>query len=113
MNIKPEFLTACIENMALMTQMLEAYNKGIIKEVFETWFREDNLDHVKQRGRTAPPRGLSAYWIRRIRDAADRYGVSVSICFWVREQLGIGEDEIPIINKNGYKCLGYQTGLWD
>ena len=44
--------------------------------------------------------------------AAERYGIATSICYWVREQLGVGEDEIPIVNSNGYKCLGYQTRLF-
>ena len=111
-NIKPEFLTACVENMALMAQMLESFKKDIFKEIFEIWFREDNLGHIKQRGRTAPPRELSVYWIKKMQIAAERYGISTSICFWVREQLGVGEDDIPIINRNGYKCLGYQTRLF-
>ena len=112
-NIKPEFLTACVENMALMAQILEMYDDKALKKLFETWFRDDNLDHIKQRGRTAPPRALSVYWIKKMKAAAERYGISTSICYWVREQLGIGEDEIPIINSNGYKCLGYQTRLFD
>ena len=111
-NIKPEFLTACVENMVLMAQMLEPYGKDVFKDIFETWFREDNLDHIKQRERTAPPRSLSAYWIKKIQAAAGRRGISTSVCYWVREQLGISEDQIPIVNSNGYKCLGYQTGLF-
>jgi len=43
---------------------------------------------------------------------AAKYGISASICFWVREQLNITEDKIPVINKNGFKCLGYQTKLF-
>ena len=37
----------------------------------------------------------------------DPLGMSVSICYWVRKQLGISEELIPIINRNGFQCLGY------
>ena len=42
----------------------------------------------------------------------DTLGMSVSICYWVRGQLGITPEEIPIINRNGFQCLGYQSGLF-
>ena len=35
-----------------------------------------------------------------------------SICYWVRKQLRIGNDLIPIINENGFQCLGYQSKLF-
>jgi len=112
-NFKPEFLTACVENMVLMAQLLEKYDKSILKKLFEAYFKDDNLDHIKQRGRTAPPRGVSAFWIGKMKAAAERRGISTSICYWVREQLRISTDDIPIINKNGFKCLGYQTRLFE
>jgi hypothetical protein len=37
----------------------------------------------------------------------------MSICYWVRKALGIDTDMIPIINENGYQCLGYQRKLFD
>jgi DNA repair photolyase len=114
-NIKPEFLTACIENMVLMAQLLESEattDSSILKEIFESYFQDDNLNHVKQRGRTAPARKLSKYWIDKIITIAKSYGVSVSICYWVREQLGITSEDLPIINENGFKCLGYQLNLF-
>ncbi len=112
-NIKPEFLTANIENMALLAQMLQPYDKGILKKIFEDYFMDDNLDHKKQRGRTAPKRELSRFWIEKIIKSASNYEISTSICFWVRSQLGIGEDEIPVVNQNGFKCLGYQMRLFE
>ncbi len=42
-----------------------------------------------------------------------KYGVSTSICYWVRSELGISEEMIPIINDNGFQCLGYQRRLFD
>ena len=111
-NFKPEFLTACIGNMTLMAQILEMYDKDILKKVFEEYFQRDNLDHVKQRDRTAPGRCASSYWINRMKEVAERYGISTSVCYWVREQLCISLEEIPAINRNGFKCLGYQTNLF-
>ena len=112
MNFKPEFLTACVENMTLLTQILEPYDKNILKKVFETYFQDENLDHIKQRGRTAPTRQSSVFWINKMKEIAEHYGISISICYWVRKQLNISDDDIPIINENGFKCLGYQTRLF-
>jgi len=111
-NFKPEFLTACVENMALMAQIMEPYDEGILKKLFESYFQDENLDHIKQRGRTAPARQESAYWIEKMKEIAASHGITTSICYWVREQLDISPDDIPIINENGFKCLGYQTRLF-
>ena len=111
-NFKPEFLTACIENMTLIVQMLEMYDNNILKKVFEAYFQNENLDHIKQRGRTAPTREESMYWINKMKKIAKRYGISISICYWVRQQLIISDTDIPIINENGFQCLGYQTRLF-
>ena len=110
-NFKPEFLTVCVENMTLMAQILETYDKDILIKAFETYFQSENLDHIKQRGRTAPSRERSIFWISKMKETASRYGISISICHWVREQLKISEGDIPKINANGFQCLGYQTKL--
>jgi hypothetical protein len=44
---------------------------------------------------------------------SDQYDLSVSICYWVRGQLKISEEMIPIVNRNGFQCLGYQRRLFD
>lgn len=112
-NFKPEFLTVNIENMVLMSQILEMADKDIMKKVFEIYFNDQNIDHIKQRGRTAPSRELSLYWINKMKTIANKYGITISICYWVRKQLNLSESDIPIINKNGFKCLGYQTKLFE
>jgi hypothetical protein len=43
----------------------------------------------------------------------DTIGMSTSICFWVRNQLKVPTSIIPIINRNGFQCLGYQSKLWE
>jgi DNA repair photolyase len=112
-NFKPEFLTASVENMTLMAQILSRYDNGILKKIFEAYFHDDNLNHKKQRDRTAPPRQESLFWINKMREIARRQGISISICNWVKGQLNISEDYIPSVNENGYKCLGYQTKLFE
>ena len=72
-----------------------------------------NADHKKQRGRTAPDRALSMSNIEKMMRYTDSIGMSVSICYWVRKQLKIGNDIIPIINRNGFQCLGYQSELFN
>ena len=50
--------------------------------------------------------------IRKMISYTDSLGLSVSICYWVRRQLGITEDMIPETNRNGFQCLGYQSKLF-
>ena len=111
-NYKPEFLTACMENLAMLGQILGYYDKGMEKELYEFYIAPENADHKKQRGRTAPNRSDSIHYIRKMMDITEPMGMSISICYWVRQQLEITEEMIPIINRNGFQCLGYQSRLF-
>ena len=111
-NYKPEFLTACMENLALLGQYLGYFDKSLERQLYEDYIRPDNADHRKQRGRTAPSRDLSIASIKRLMAYTDILGMSVSICYWVRKQLNLTEDFIPLINRNGFQCLGYQSELF-
>ncbi len=111
-NYKPEFLTACMENLAMLGQILGYYDKEMEKELYEFYIAPENADHRKQRGRTAPNRSDSIHYIRRMMEITEPMGMSISICYWVRQQLGISEEMIPIINRNGFQCLGYQSRLF-
>ena len=71
-----------------------------------------NADHKKQRGRTAPDRALSIGNIKKMMDYTQTLGMSTSICYWGRKQLKIDGNMIPIINENGFQCLGYQSKLF-
>ena len=112
-NYKPEFLTACMENLAMLGQYLGYFDKSLERQLYADYLCPSNADHLKQRGRTAPDRALSIECIRRMREYTDTLGMSVSICYWVRKQLGITEQDIPLINRNGFQCLGYQSRLFD
>ncbi len=112
-NYKPEFLTACMENLALIGQLQGYYDKPMEKTLYEYYISPENSDHKKQRGRTAPNRELSAQYLQRMMEISEQYDLSVSICYWVRKQLKITTDMIPMVNTNGFQCLGYQRRLFD
>ena len=111
-NYKPEFLTACMENIAMLGQYLGHFDKDLERRLYEDYLHPDNAGHRKQRGRTAPSREVSISALRRMMAYTDTLGMSVSICYWVRKELGIGEDLIPLVNRNGFQCLGYQRQLF-
>jgi DNA repair photolyase len=112
-NYKPEFLTACMENLSMLGQYLGYFDKSLERELYEAYLSPSNADHLKQRGRTAPDRAMSVEAINRMAAYTDTLGMSVSICYWVRKQLGISEETIPLVNRNGFQCLGYQRRLFD
>ena len=111
-NYKPEFLTACMENLAMLGQLLGYFDKDLERKLYSDYVMPSNADHKKQRGRTAPDRALSIDNIRKMMDYTKTLGMTTSICYWVRKQLQIPSDLIPIINDNGFQCLGYQSRLW-
>lgn len=112
-NYKPEFLTACMENLAMIGQIQGYYDKAMEKEIYDYYISPENSDHKKQRGRTAPNRELSKMYLERMIEISKQYGMTISICHWVRRQLNIPVSTIPMVNKNGFQCLGYQRRLFD
>ena len=112
-NYKPEFLTVCMENLALIGPLLGRFDTEMERQLYEDYLPPTNADHRKQRGRTAPDRALSVALLERMKQHSDALGLTVSICYWVRRQLGITEEQIPLINANGFQCLGYQSRLFD
>ncbi len=112
-NFKPEFMTVCMENLAWLGQILGHLDPALERDLYDFYVAPENKDHRKQRGRTAPNRKWSLECIRTLMTDAWKYGVSTSICYWVRSELGISEEMIPIINDNGFQCLGYQRRLFD
>lgn len=111
-NFKPEFLTVCMENLAWIGQILGNIDVELERAMYDFYLAPENKDHRKQRGRTAPDRRWSIDNILELMLSAREYGISTSICYWVRNELGISEDIIPIINENGFQCLGYQRKLF-
>ena len=111
-NYKPEFLTACVENLSMLGQYLGWFDKGLERQLYEDYLMPSNESHRKQRARIAPDKARSLGYLKAMMECTDRLGMSVSICYWVRKQLGIEESQIPLINSNGFQCLGYQSKLF-
>ena len=111
-NYKPEFLTACVENLSMLGQYLGWFDKDLERQLYEDYLMPSNESHRKQRARIAPDKARSRAYLKAMMECTDRLGMSVSICYWVRKQLGIEESQIPLINRNGFQCLGYQSKLF-
>ena len=111
-NYKPEFLTACVENLSMLGQYLGWFDKGLERQLYEDYLMPSNESHRKQRARIAPDKARSRAYLKAMMECTDHLGMSVSICYWVRKQLGIEESQIPFINRNGFQCLGYQSKLF-
>ena len=112
-NFKPEFMTVCMENLAWIGQILGNIDTNMERALYDFYLAPENKDHRKQRGRTAPDRVWSLDCIKEFMTDARRYGISTSICYWVRHELNISEEMIPIVNDNGFQCLGYQRKLFE
>ncbi len=111
-NYKPEFLTACVENLSMLGQYLGWFDKGLERQLYDDYLMPSNESHRKQRARIAPDKARSRGYLKAMMECTGRLGMSVSICYWVRKQLGIEESQIPLINSNGFQCLGYQSKLF-
>ena len=96
----------------MLGQLLGHFDKDLERKLYLDYIMPSNADHRKQRGRTAPDRALSIDNIQKMMKITDELGMTTSICYWVRKQLRIPADMIPLINKNGFQCLGYQSKLF-
>ena len=116
-NIKPEFFTAEVRNLVLVAQYINHYDPDKIGEFFYPYLKEANLNHIKQRARLAPDRHVCAEKLALIKEIAMEHGISISICNWVKREIGSVAEWVKTIDKesaaNGYRCLGYYTRLFD
>lgn len=115
-NIKPEFLTTEIRNLVILANYINYYNPELVGEFFSPYLSGENQNHIKQRSRLAPERSICVGYLEKIRNAASEHGITISICNWVKQELGANADWVRSIDHdsaaNGYRCLGYQTGLF-
>lgn len=115
-NIKPEFLTTEIRNLVILAQYIHHFDPDLVNEFFQPYLDEKNQGHIKQRSRLAPDRAVCIDKLARLRDAADQHGITISICNWVKRELGAQAEWVKTVDKasaaNGYRCLGYQTRLF-
>jgi DNA repair photolyase len=115
-NIKPEFFTAEVKNLVLVAQYINHFDPEKVKEFFYPYLMESNAEHIKQRSRLAPERNVCVEKLSLIREIASQHGIHISICNWVKKELGSSAEWVKSIDKestlNGYRCLGYQTNLF-
>ncbi|MDH6306113.1 DNA repair photolyase [Parabacteroides sp. PF5-5] len=116
-NIKPEFFTAEIRNLVLVAQYIHYYDPDKVGEFFYPYLPEANQKHIKQRSRLAPDKQVCIDKLNLIEKIAGAYGISISLCSWVKRELGEVSEAIKRMDKlsasKGYRCLGYQTRLFD
>jgi DNA repair photolyase len=115
-NIKPEFLTAEIKNLTLVAQFIHHFDPELLRDFFYPYLGAENQDHLKQRSRLAPARAVCVEKLELIKRKADKYGLSISICNWVKSQLSKEAAWVGKVDAKsslaGYRCLGYQTKLF-
>ena len=115
-NIKPEFFTAEIRNIVLVAQYINHFDPDKLGEFLYPYLKEDNQGHIKQNARLAPDREICADTLRMIHQIANDNDITISICNWVKRELGGVADWVKRIDMesscNGYRCLGYQTRLF-
>jgi DNA repair photolyase len=116
-NIKPEFLTAEIRNLTVIAQFLHHFDPELIGPFYHPYLKEENQDHIKQRSRLAPERAVCVAKLEMIHRLAQEYGITVSICNWVKRELSKEAAWVGQIDARsaeaGYRCLGYQTRLFE
>lgn len=115
-NIKPEFLTSEVRNLVVIAQYINFFDPHIIGEFFHPYLEDENQDHIKQRSRLAPNKTVCIKYLDRIRTAAEKNGISISICNWVKRELSMEAKWVKTVDskssEKGYRCLGYQTNLF-
>lgn len=102
-NYKPEFLTLCMENLAMIGQIIGYFDRALEKSIYEQYIAHDNQNHRKQRERTAPDKTFSYAKLMELKEVGESFGLTMSVCFWVREQIDLAKD-LPVINNNGFCC---------
>ena len=76
-NIKPEFLTVNMENIAIISQYINHFDQSRLKEFLELYITQQNKDHIKQRCRTAPNKGFSLNGIKLLHRLAAEKSISI------------------------------------
>ncbi len=116
-NIKPEFFTAEIKNIVLVAQYVNHFDPDKLGALFYPYLKAENQTHIKQRSRLAPDRNTCGDMLAKIRKSAMERGITVSLCNWVKREVGGVQEWVRHIGDesaaNGWRCLGYQTRLFD
>jgi DNA repair photolyase len=111
-NIKPEFLTLNLENLAIVAQFVNYFNPSLLRPLLQVYLPISNQNHIKQRSRLAPDRDLSWAGMQTLYESARKNNISISLCNWVKSQIDCEELTCESVKK-GLCCLGYNTELFN
>lgn len=112
-NIKPEFLTVNMENLAIISQYINHFDAYFLKSLLALYVSKENSNHIKQRCRIAPDRKFSLEGIKLFHKKSIEKEMVVSVCNWVRSEIGLNKEFGEPSEKMGFKCLGYQEKLFE
>jgi ferredoxin-thioredoxin reductase catalytic subunit len=71
------------------------------KKLYELYIAPENMNNVKHRARLAPDRMFTRKAMLKLKNRADKYGLSMTLCHWVRSELDITPAEVPVtLRKN-------------
>ena len=115
----PDIIDVRGKGLLIGIEFSSAYDAaGIKKQLFSMGFLVSSIG--KGTIRIAPPliiteRDAKSFIkaIQKMMEYTQTLNMSTSICYWVRKQLQIPTSLIPMINKNGFQCLGYQSKLFE
>jgi DNA repair photolyase len=93
---KPEFLTLSVRNIAWIGQLIGQLDKNMERQFYELYISPENMNNVKHRNRIAPDRKATHKAMMILKEYADKYGLEMSICHWVRNELNITQTELPL-----------------
>jgi DNA repair photolyase len=99
---KPEFLTLSIENLAWLGQIIGYFDKKKEKELYELYISPENMNNIKHNSRIAPDREFSNKTIMKLKKKADKYGLKITLCHWVRSDLNITPNMVPLIARTNW-----------
>jgi DNA repair photolyase len=104
-NFKPEFLTLSTQNLAWIGELVGHIDKKMSKEIFELYIAPENVTNIKHRNRMAPHREYARDAMLRLKKHADEFGLTMTLCHWVRDELNITPLEIPHVSRDNWSGL--------
>lgn len=98
---KPEFLTLSIKNLSWIGQLIRHFDKNMERELYECYIAPENINNVKHKNRLAPNHKFAHKGMMTLKKYADKHGLTMNICNWVRSELDISPTEVPLtLRKN-------------
>lgn len=99
---KPEFLTLSMKNLSWIGQLIGYFDKDMERDLYDCYIAPENMNNVKHNNRLAPDKKLAHNGMMRLKKYADKHGLSMSICNWVRNEVDISTAEVPLKLRNSF-----------